>query len=126
MDIRSIDLNKDHLILTEWWSQYNWPSVKKELLPTTGYIIDDFCAGFLYETNSKFCLLEFVVSNKNSDRVNKDRALDLLLESLLKLAKEKQFSIVFSSLEHPKLIERYKSHGFQISDTNMTNLVRIL
>ena len=55
-------------VLLKWWKNWGWEAPPKDFLPETGLIVSkdnvDICAGFLYLTNSKVGLTEFVVSNK--------------------------------------------------------------
>lgn len=124
--IRPIDFSKDYEILERWWKEHNWLPVHPSLLPKTGFIVDEVCAGWLYKTDSAFALLEFVVSDKNAEKDRRDKALNILINSLLEEADKAGFKVVFTSLEHPKLIERYQKFGFKVTDKNMTNMVRSL
>ncbi len=126
MEVRKIDLEKDYSTLEKWWTSYEWPSIPKYLLPPTGYIVDGYSAGFLYKTDSPFCVLEWVVGNKESDRDKRAEALDLVLKSLLAEADDNGYKAIFTSCEHKGLIERYKKFNFIQTDNNMTNLVRLI
>lgn len=119
-------IKSDHITVCRWWKAHNFTALTLATLPTTGFIIDGVCAGFLYSTDSDFCLLEWVISNPEISKEERAKGLDLLIDTLLETAKEKGFRLVFSTLEHPKLIQRYEDHGFQITDKNMTNLIKVL
>lgn len=114
-------------ILTAWWAFHKWGAVPLDHLPEIGLLVSEnglnLCAGFLYETNSKFALLEFIISNPLCDKLLRDRALDILIDSLIQKAKEKGFKTVFSSIQSTALIKRYEKHGAIKTDTNMTNFV---
>lgn len=118
---------EQHGILSEWWSAHGWTPVHPSLLPANGYIIweglQPLASGFLYLTDSKFCVMEWVLSNPKSDRIERGKALDLLLDSLLQCAKDNGNKMIFSSIKHPKLLERYKAHGFLATDEQMTSMI---
>ena len=118
--------SSDYSSLETWWKDQNWSSVPEDHLPEYGLIVDGIAAAFLYRTDSKFALLEFVIANPNSSKEERSEALDLIIDNLLFVAKELGFSTVFTSLEHPKLLERYEKHGFVATDKNVTNMLRRL
>jgi N-acetylglutamate synthase-like GNAT family acetyltransferase len=122
MNIRMFE-KTDYPQVSQWWTEHKWPSIDHEHLPENGYIVEGYCAGFIYKTDSAFGLLEFVVANPKTDKDERAEALDLLLDTMIKKAKELKIKSLFTSLEHPKLIERYRKHGFMVSDTNMTNMI---
>lgn len=102
-----------------------------EVLPQTGVIVENdagvpVCAGFIYKTDSKICWLEFIVSDPLSDTLERGRALDTLIDSLVSRAKQMEFSVMFTSSNHERLIKRYENHEFQVTDRNVTHLVRQL
>ena len=119
----------DYTKLASWWSAHKWPVLPEHYLPKTGIIVESnsnpICAGFLYRTDSAFAWLEFVVADPNSDKIERRQGLDLLVAALLDEAQKQGFSAVHTSAQHPSLIDRYVSHGFTVSDTNMTNLTWI-
>lgn len=128
MNIRKFDANQDYndyLDICSWWLKHNWPIINYEMLPSTGFIVEGYCAGFLYKNDSKLAILEFIVSNPEADKQKRSEALDLLLQALINEAKESGYKAIFSSLSHPGLIDRYVKHGFEVTDTTMTNLMRI-
>lgn len=125
MQVRKIDLEKDLPEISVWWVEQNWTPIPKSLLPKTGFIIDNYAAGFLYTTDSDFGVMEWIIANPNTKKEIRREALDLLIKALLEEADNKNIKAIFTSAEHKGLIERYKKHGFKITDRNMTNLVRL-
>lgn len=117
---------KDYPIVCSWWKDHQWPSIPLSFLPKTGIIVDDCAAGFLYCTDSKLCWLEFVVVDKSADKQRRRDALDLLISESIEIAKESGYMVMFSSVSHAGLIQRYKNHGFDVTDQNMTNLIKRL
>lgn len=123
MNVRLYE-NSDYSEVAGWWLDQNWPIIPQDHLPEFGFIVPGIAAGFLYKTDSNFALLEFVIANPNSSKEDRANALDLVIENLILLAQELGFKSIFSSVTHPKLIDRYVNHGFIITDKNMTNLIR--
>lgn len=115
----------DYPVLKEWWKAHEWTPVNPEMLPKTGYIIDDLCAGFLYTTDSCVGLIEWIVSNPKADKINKNIALDLLISEISREAKSRGMKILHTTTAHAALIERYKRNDFSRFE-QVTQLFRVL
>jgi len=91
MELKSRQITvEDWDMLTDWWKGHKWPLVSKDALPdngTGGFIIEEnkkpVIAGFLYQTNSKGCWLEFIISDPN---YKKER--DIIIEELINVAEK--------------------------------------
>lgn len=116
--------HSDYPLLVEWWKSHKWPSVPQECLPQIGFIVNDLCAGFLYQTDSSICIMEWIIADKKSDLVKRRESLDILIATLSNEAKNLGFKHIFTSTPHTSLISRYKKLGFNQTDTNVTNLLR--
>lgn len=113
----------DYETVSGWWRAHKWPQVPSNTLPPNGLIVDEVCAGFLYCTDSPISWLEWVVADPTAPREKRDAALDTLIDSLIKVAKAAGRPIIFSSTKHPALAERYKRHGLEQTDVEMTNFI---
>ena len=91
-NLRAIQNQDYEKVLLKWWKDWGWEAPPKDFLPETGIIVSkngvDICAGFIYLTNSKVALTEFVVSNKEYREKDRGKALDFLLDCLLALAEQ--------------------------------------
>ena len=120
----------DYLTIANWWSDWGFPIIPPDYLPTTGVMMEDeenqYCAGWLYQMDCKLCMIEWIVSNKNAPTKQRSEALNLLIENLCGIAKDRGFKSVFSSLKIPSLIKRFEKQGFLSTDTGMTNVIRRL
>ncbi len=88
--------------------------------------MENHAVGFLYRTDSGLAWMEWITTNPASDKMDRDKALNLLIETLINEAKSQGVAAVFTSVEDTGLIDRYGQHGFQVTDKNMTNMVRVL
>lgn len=122
LTIRRYD-ETDFAVINQWWIAHGWTMVPS-MLPRIGFVVDGICAGFLYQTDSTFALLEWVISNPASEKESRRQGLDLLVEAAIREAKDLGFKVLYSTLKHPALIKRYENHGFVPTDTGMTALVR--
>jgi hypothetical protein len=115
-------------VLLKWWKNWGWEAPPKDFLPETGLIVSkgniDICAGFLYLTNSKVGLTEFVVSNKEYRDSDRGKALDFLLDCILELADKNGCKYAHVILKNKSLLRRYKRAGYIESDKNVLELVK--
>lgn len=124
--MRFIEIDVDYDMISSWWTGYSFPVVPKESLPKNGLIIEGICAGFLYCTDSNIAWLEFVVGNPVASKEVRKSGLTELLSGLTGLAKELGYDVLFSSVSHQNLMDRYLEAGFKKTDINMTNFVRVI
>lgn len=117
---------KHHLAAVSWWAKRSWPVIPEHCLPENGFVVCEgdklICMGWLYETNSALNAIEWVVSNPDTTKEERDEGLDLLFNSLLGIVKEGAMIIGFSNFE--AMSERYEKHGFNRGDESMTLLVK--
>jgi hypothetical protein len=117
------DLAEHYDTLCAWWLGNNWPALPPILLPKTGVVIEDYCAGFLYESkDTPVMWMEYIVGNPDADKKWRGEAQDLLIENLVKKARSLGCKMLVVSLYKSRLIERVKKHGFKAHDHEMTNL----
>lgn len=110
--IRKIDLNKDYKILSNWLESHGkfWP---KSVFSDSGFMINEIVAGFLYKTNSSICLVENFVADPKSDKYARRTAIDLLFRTIIKEAKDLNFTIMFTSVYLNSLEKNLKDLEFQ-------------
>lgn len=128
LGVRPFNMTFDYPEVTEWWKARGWTPIAPDLLPPTGYMACDnkhkYCAAWLYCTNSRFAMLEFMVSNPSAPAKAKRRAMDALLERIFQDAKVMGYRLVFTSLESQGLRKVYEKNGFKVADKGMTNLLK--
>ena len=112
----------DYDTLVEWWKILDWDPIPKEFL-NNGLIIDGYCAGFL-NIDNKMSYMFPLISNKNSNVMQRDRALDLLIKGIKKQAIKKGCSFVFTTSSNNSLIKRLlKRHNMLIAEDKITSLI---
>lgn len=116
-------------VLLKWWKDWGWQAPPKDFLPTTGVIISkgdvDICAGFVYFTNSKVALTEFIVSNKEYKDKDRGEALDFLIDCLLELADMEGCKYAHVILKNNSLINRFEKAGYITSDRKVTEMLKV-
>lgn len=130
--IRFLEEN-DYQELLSWWSFWRFPAPARETLPDNGLcgiVIYkegiNICAGFLYFTNSKICWLEFIVSNPEYRSKDRTEAIQILINELSEIAKEKGFKVMFTTLKNPNLIKHYEKCGYSMGSTGTCEMVKVL
>lgn len=126
VEARSFDLSTDYDIISGWWGQHGSFAPKPEHLSPTGIMVsvdeDPVCAGFLYNTDSKICVFEFVVSNPKSPKKDRNAALEHLIDMIKLIAKDRGYSLIYTSINIQAYIKKLTNAGFLEADKNQTHL----
>ena len=120
--------------LVGWWKGWRWTPPSRDMLPENGCggVIAskdgiDICAGFIYMTNSKTAWIEYIISNPEyKDRSNRNEAIEMVINVLTLIAKDKGFKYAYTSLKNQHLIKKYNNCGFMIGDSNCQEMIKIL
>lgn len=128
-NVRAVEESDYDNVLLKWWKDWGWEAPPKDFLPQTGLIVSkngvDICAGFLYLTNSKVALTEFVVSNRDYKEDDRGEALNFLLECIVEYADMEGYKYAHVILKNKSLLKKYKDLGYIESDTNVIELVKV-
>jgi len=121
----------DYETLVKWWKDYDWNPIDKSVLPNnglSGLMITkdeiDICAGFLYTSNSKMAMVEFIISNKDYKKRDKILALDLLINELTEIAKRNGYKVVLTNLINKGLKKLFFKNGYEKGDENILQLIK--
>lgn len=125
---------KDYETLCKWWKDWRWTPPARELLPDNGkcgvMVSKDgveICAGFIYLTNSKFAIVEYVVSNfEVKDKEVRQGAIKLVIDGLSEIGKQEGYKLAFTSLKNPSLQKLYVDRGYQVGSNNTVELIKAL
>ena len=108
----------DWEMLLQWWSGHGWPTPKKDNLPengTGGIIIEEdnqpVIAGFIYQTNSKGCWLEYIIS-KPDYKKDRSHLIDMLVVSAEKTALSMGFKYMLFVGKSKGIITSMEKNGW--------------
>jgi len=129
-NIRKLNPSDYDDVLVGWWKDWGWEAPAKDFLPEDGegglMVLDDIkpvCAGFLYISNSKVAWVEWIISDKNYK--NKDKALNLLLDTLILTSENLNMKYIFATNDNKSLIKRFVGKGFQKGSIT-TELIKVI
>lgn len=77
---------KDLAIVNGWFKGHGQRKLTPDELPKTGAIVDDVAAGFLYLTDSSVSFLENFVSNPKASDRDVAKAIDKMVNELVKIS----------------------------------------
>jgi hypothetical protein len=132
MKIRKLT-EHDYKTLEKWWKAWNWPPVEKEFLPdngTGGFVVEKngvmIVAGFVYVTNSKAVLLEWIISNPEYREDDRDVAITCLISTVEKIIKGWGYKYIFTIGRTKALINKHKELGWHVDDKPSYEIIKIL
>jgi len=129
-NIRRLDKELDYEMLSQWWKAWKWPPVAKDFLPDTGFIVEkndiSIVAGFVYMTNSKAALFEWVISNPEYRESDRKDAIELLIQAVERVLQDQGIKYVFSIGRTRSLIETHKKLGWNVDEKPSHELIKNL
>ena len=120
--------------LQKWWSAWpEWKSPPREFLPdngTGGIMVEKngrpIIAGFMYLTNSKGVLLEYIVSDPEYRENDRDSAIELLLKTAEQFVKNIGCKFMFTVTQHDKLIKAHEKLGWKKDPKPSHELIKVI
>lgn len=124
----------DWKTLTKWWDAWpKWVNPPKDFLPdngTGGLMVEKnnipIVAGFIYYTNSKVALLEWVISNPEYKDKDRKEAIELLLIGAEQVCKAQSIKYIFSIGRNKSLIETHRKLNWIIDDNPSHEIIKNL
>lgn len=126
MNVVAFDYEKHSAEVSRWGSQHSFPLPPKEMLPNTGFMVNETACGFLYSTNSSLAWLEWVFSNPEKSEHERQESLDILFQMIEATAKELDIKAVFSASAIPAYSKILLRNGFNETDKNVTHYIKMM
>jgi len=103
---------KDVEVINGWYAARGLDEIEASSLPAFGLIIDNICAGFIYQTDGGFCLLDGFVSNKEASKTERSLCLDVLTEGLIGVAEEFGYKSILAFTSQEAIKQRCERYNF--------------
>jgi hypothetical protein len=135
MELKTRQLkDSDWNTLVSWWNSWpEWVNPVKDFLPdngTGGIMVEKnnkpIVAGFLYFTNSKSVLLEWIISDPNYKDNDRKKAIELLILTAEKVCKDANKKYMFSIGRNQSLINIHKKIDWKVDKKQSYELLKIL
>lgn len=126
--------DSDWSTLVKWWESWpEWPAPTRDFFPdngTGGFMVEKdnvpIVAGFIYLTNSKAVLLEWIVSDPEYREADRKQALELLINECEQVVKLGGYKYMFSIGRNKNLMSTHKKLGWNVDEKPSHELVKIL
>ena len=133
LNIRKLTEN-DWEVLKQWWDAWpEWDAPPKDFLPengTGGLMVESegepIVAGFMYITNSKGVLLEWIISNPKYREEDRNDAINLLLISVENLCKDLGYKYIFSIGRNKSLITTHRNLGWHVDSKPSYEIIKTI
>jgi hypothetical protein len=126
-NIRRLE-ESDYETLVDWWKWWRWTAPPKTFLPDTGFIVEKDSIGivacYVYMTNSKAALMEWVVSNPQYRNKDRKEAIKFLMQVVEKLLKDRGIIHLMTMGRHPSLLKIHKELGWSIDPTPSHEIIK--
>lgn len=123
----------DYNTICRWWKWWRWPVLPKEILPDNGkggYMVEKngipIVSGFLYFTNSKVALLEWIVSNPDYRESDRKEAIETLINNIEYSCKKLDIKYIFSIGRNKPLIDIHEKLGWNIDKKTSKEIIKVI
>jgi len=130
LNIRRLN-DEDYSTLVRWWDAWpEWQAPPKTFLPDTGFIVEKnnigIVAGYVYMTNSKAALLEWIISNPEYRESDRKDAITLLIQAVERVLSDQGIKHVFTIGRHKSLINLHKKLGWMVDEKPSYEIIKNL
>ena len=123
-------VESDYETLCKWGKWWRWSPPPLTFLPETGFMVVkeniEIAACYVYLTNSKAALLEWVVSNPEYKEQDRKEALKFLIQIVEEILKKQGFIHVMTMGRNSSLLKIHKELGWTIDPTPSHEIIKNL
>jgi len=123
--------SEDYSTLVKWWDAWpEWQAPPQTFLPDTGFIVEKnnigIVAGYVYITNSKAALLEWIISNPEYRESDRKDAITLLIQAVERVLTDQGVKHVFTIGRNKHLINLHKKLGWMVDKKPSYEIIKNL
>ena len=127
--VRKLNLDTEYEELMLWSDFWKFPRVPKVIYPETTFLLEEggfkVCSCALYESKTGgISFTEWFIINPNTPKEFRRDCIVKLLLYISNYAKDNGQKLMFCSTNNKGLIKNLKKSGYQITDHNITNLLK--
>lgn len=130
MKVRDFDTKTDYVDVAAWWKKQDWPAMPLDILSPKGFISEKndvkLAATWIYRFSKSMYLMEWTVGNPDISFEDREEGIRMVTNKACDWAKLDGAKHVLTMTKHNRLIDKFKNYGFNVSDTEMTHLIRSL
>lgn len=120
------DKDNDYALVKSWFDAWDYPMMPAEFLPKIGIVasidgVKSSCI-WIFQTDSKICYYDGLISDKGIDRNKMDGCLDYLIKAANIFAHNQGYQIAVYHASREKILNRFLNIGFKAGDTGLTNI----
>jgi len=118
-----IDLMQNNKEVADWWGERGMIIIPDEFLSKFGFIVSNeeksIAAAWLYPmVSSNTAMIRYPITNPNSTKEERNKALDLLFFNLQETAKEMGYKKMFITTNNNALSERLIKYNYTETSKN--------
>lgn len=102
-----------------WFHKRNL-EITPDYFPTTGFIVSGKAAGFVFATDSNFCIFECFIGNPEISREERQEALRHIVPAMIEEAKEMGYKQAFGFATSSTMIQIGIENEFKLIETCST------
>lgn len=126
-------VQNDYETASKWWKWWKWPVIPRDMLPnngTGGFMVEKnnvpIVCGFLYSTNSKLALLEYIVSNPKYRESDRQDAIKLLITNVEIFSKNIGIKALFSIGRSASLMKKHEELGWYVDEKPSYEIIKTI
>jgi hypothetical protein len=118
MKSRLFVYDTDYELVSGWWKKREHIVIQKDFLSDFGVLVEDdngkkLAVMWLYPLlSTKWCMIRFPITNPDSTKEERNKALDLVFDNLHGMAMDMGYKYLFCTTNHSALIERLKKYNY--------------
>lgn len=122
---------KDYETICKWWKWWRWPELPRTALPNNGeggFMVEKnsipIVSGFLYISNSKMAMLEWIVSSPDYREKDRQKAIELLINKVESFCKDLGVKHVITLGRNEHLIETHRKLGWHVDKKSSHEIIK--
>jgi len=130
LNVRNLT-DKDYPTLVQWWKDWGWDPVPKDMLPDNGIggvMIqqnnEPIIAGFLYWSNSNVVWFDWIISNKQSSRMTRAKALIYLINTVEEMVQQAGKKYIITVSDNKSLISTLKKKYWYVDKDPLYKIIK--